>query len=321
MVVEAEQIRSRWWCSGCGFGSQHEYCRRGDYYAGERNRGGYPCRWCLSGTGKCHNCRRVANLRRAPKRITESKTHSTLGDTDTFVGLKHHATGIPELDRVLNGGPVDGKVIMVAGTRGSGKTRLFLMVADLFANAKRPVLFCSGEDAIDHVKTFAQELRIKNDHIALNCNAEILDIDEILREAKEKRVKLLVIDSLQTLYAQDSGGDIGKNAMIEVVINRLTAWAKKSGIPVILLCQLNGQGDYAGGEKAQHLVDALLRIDQTPIEDLGAEGKLLRKLWLDGKSRIGPASTVAWMVMDEDDGGRLRSPSPHIALKLARLSV
>ncbi len=231
----------------------------------------------------------------------------------------YHPTGIVELDRVLNGGLLYGKVVFLGGLHGGGKSRLLLQLAGSFAKGDRKVFWISGEDGRDDLVQFALQLGVENEHVILEGNPEGIDLDYVLDEARKLRAKLIILDSLQVIALAGTGGDVGKTEMVEAVCQRLTAWAKEHRVSVILIGQLNNSGEYAGGAKVRHLVDLLLRLDPMPVDDVG-EGRNTRRLWIDGKSRQGSSNNSAWLVMRDEDG-RMVSPSSSLALKLARLSA
>ena len=54
-------------------------------------------------------------------------------------------TGIPELDRVLGGGIVEGGLMLIGGDPGIGKSTLLLQVCANLAEAGKRVLYISGE--------------------------------------------------------------------------------------------------------------------------------------------------------------------------------
>src|SRR4030042_2662754 len=68
------------------------------------------------------------------------------------------STKISELDRVLGGGLVSGKVVLIAGEPGIGKSTLLLQLADKVGN----FLYISGEESTTQIKIRADRLGIKN---------------------------------------------------------------------------------------------------------------------------------------------------------------
>ena len=109
-------------------------------------------------------------------------------------------TGVEELDRVLGGGIVKGSLILLGGEPGIGKSTLILQICDKLASDEK-VLYVSGEESAEQVKLRADRLNIKNDNIMFLGET---DIDAIEAEVIEMKPKLVVIDSIQTMYSNES---------------------------------------------------------------------------------------------------------------------
>lgn len=119
------------------------------------------------------------------------------------------ATGIPQLDQILGGGIVQGSILLVAGTPGSGKTVLAAQTASAAADRGERVLFITAfsephNKLIANLRTlsfFRQEYigeRIK----LLNLQHPLLTglneaADTLVREVREHKAQLLVLDGLQ----------------------------------------------------------------------------------------------------------------------------
>ena len=71
------------------------------------------------------------------------------------------STGIEEFDRVLGGGVVPGSLVLLGGEPGIGKSTLLLQAAAHFAAATGPVLYCSGEESEQQVKSRGDRLVIR----------------------------------------------------------------------------------------------------------------------------------------------------------------
>src|SRR5262249_53684383 len=118
--------------------------------------------------------------------------------------------GQSELDRVLGGGIVQGSVTLLGGDPGIGKSTLLLQVASHVAGAQR-VLYASGEESEVQVGARAQRLGVSG-----TGSLEVVtenDLDAILALAAERKVALLVVDSIQTVSLASvttSAGAVGQ---------------------------------------------------------------------------------------------------------------
>jgi DNA repair protein RadA/Sms len=269
--------------------------------------------------GACPECRRWYACKMY-KKATESRMRLNLGDTSKVKAMKYFSTGLPELDRVLGGGLVLGNTVLLAGSRGTGKSTVLLQAANGFASPKRRVYFASGEDGRDNVVNYAQRLGITNPNIDVYGDPRGLDIEEIVSEAQASQARLLIIDSLQVCAMSDVKADVGQVAQLDACTNYITSFAKQKKVAVIVIGHLTKAHEIAGSEKVQHLVDVLLRFDKDPVVDdegqLIEGGEMVRKFWIEGKSRQGPETETGLMEMTPTG---LKPLSERLQRKMSRL--
>ena len=108
-------------------------------------------------------------------------------------------TGIGELNRVLGGGLVNGSLVLLGGEPGIGKSTLILELCDKITGTGK-VLYVSGEESAEQVKLRADRLGIKNNNIMFLGET---DIDIIQEAILNTNPKLVIIDSIQTMYSED----------------------------------------------------------------------------------------------------------------------
>ena len=123
--------------------------------------------------GKCPACNSWNSF--FEQKVVESKNSSLkLEDKKKNVPQKLNSyeaketfrtsTGFGELDRVLGGGLVKGSLILLGGEPGIGKSTLILQICDK-VNGEGKVLYVSGEESAEQIKSRADRLNIKNDDI------------------------------------------------------------------------------------------------------------------------------------------------------------
>lgn len=71
------------------------------------------------------------------------------------------STGMPELDRVLGGGVVEGSLVLVGGAPGIGKSTLLLQLCGSCARARK-VLYVTGEESGRQLKMRADRLGVSS---------------------------------------------------------------------------------------------------------------------------------------------------------------
>jgi DNA repair protein RadA/Sms len=163
-------------------------------------------------------------------------------------------TGIGELDRALGGGLVPGMVVLLAGDPGIGKSTLLLAALDRLAGS-RPVLYVSGEESLQQIRLRGERLGTLSPalHLASETDAEIA-----LDHARKLGPRVLAVDSIQTMAMRALDSAAGSVTQVREVGHRLAAYAKESGVPVVIVGHVTKEGSIAGPRVLEHLVDTVL---------------------------------------------------------------
>ncbi|MCR5072477.1 MAG: AAA family ATPase, partial [Clostridiales bacterium] len=143
------------------------------------------------------------------------------------VSARHTArisTGMSELDRVTGGGLLSGMVALLCGDPGIGKSTLLMQAADSMA-ANSTVLYVSGEESSAQLKLRADRLKVTGD-ILLLCETSL---ERILDQAKATKCDILIVDSIQTLYSEESESSLGSVSQVRLCTAELTRYAKENG--------------------------------------------------------------------------------------------
>jgi DNA repair protein RadA/Sms len=206
--------------------------------------------------------------------------------------------GIAEFDRVLGGGLVPGAAILVGGEPGIGKSTLLLQIADAIAGDAASVLYATAEESVHQVQMRARRLGITSPGVKL---ASVSDVDEIIATAVEIEPTALVVDSIQTVSSAEIGGSVGGTSQVRESAARLIAFAKSSGVPLILVGHVTKDGSLAGPRTLEHMVDVVLYLEGDP--DLGL--RLLRGV----KNRYGSINEVGVFEMTSEGVAQVVDPS------------
>jgi DNA repair protein RadA/Sms len=147
--------------------------------------------------------------------------------------VRHHdPVGLNEVDRVLGGGIVPGAVALVGGEPGVGKSTLLLQMAGSFAAQGRTVLVASAEESVDQVGLRAKRIGLDPEGVSLVGEA---DIDLVLAATRALSPDLVIIDSIQTVFASDLGSTAGTVAQVRECAARVIAHAKACSTAAILV--------------------------------------------------------------------------------------
>ena len=164
-------------------------------------------------------------------------------------------TGVGEFDRVLGGGVVSGSVVLIGGDPGIGKSTLLLQALNMMAAPEQKVLYVSGEESARQIKIRAERLNTLSPHVyimAENC------LETILPEAIALTPKVLVIDSIQTVYSGELQSAPGSVAQVRETSARLIVLSKNREITTFLIGHVTKDGAIAGPRVLEHMVDTVL---------------------------------------------------------------
>jgi DNA repair protein RadA/Sms len=218
-------------------------------------------------------------------------------DSSLTVGPPRLATGQEELNRVFGGGIVPGSVTLLGGDPGIGKSTLLLQVA-AYAAASFGVLYASGEESVAQVGLRAQRLGLTA--AALNCVSES-DLHAIVALAGERKVALLVVDSIQTVQSPSVAGSAGGVAQLRECTAELVRFAKSTSTAVMIIGHVTKEGMIAGPRLLEHLVDTVLYFES----EAGSRYRIVRAT----KNRFGAVNELGFFAMTEGGLREIRNPS------------
>jgi DNA repair protein RadA/Sms len=211
---------------------------------------------------------------------------------------RHRPTGIDELDRVFGGGVVPGSVTLLAGDPGVGKSTLLLKVAHRWAQTGRRALYISGEESAGQIRLRADRIGCSGDDVYL---AAVSDLHTVLEHIDTVRPDLVIVDSVQTMSTTDAEGVAGGVTQVRAVTAALTAVAKSSGTPLILVGHVTKDGAIAGPRSLEHLVDVVLHFEG----DRNGTLRMVRGI----KNRFGAADEVGCFQMHDNGIEAVADPS------------
>ena len=206
--------------------------------------------------------------------------------------------GVAELDRVLGGGLVQASALLVGGDPGIGKSTLLLQAAARFARNGLKVIYISGEEATAQVRMRAQRLGLIDSPLMLAAETNLRDI---LTTLDEEKPDLVIIDSIQTMWADHIEAAPGSVSQVRSSAHELTSYAKRKGVSVIMVGHVTKDGQIAGPRIVEHMVDTVLYFEG----ERNHQFRLLRAV----KNRFGPADEIGVFEMTSKGLVEVKNPS------------
>jgi DNA repair protein RadA/Sms len=206
-------------------------------------------------------------------------------------------SGIGELDRVLGGGLVTGSVVLIGGDPGIGKSTLLLQASASLAR-NLPVLYVSGEESPQQIGLRAHRLGLVGNGIRLLAET---NVEAILAGVAQERPRVMVVDSIQTLYTDSLQSAPGSVSQVRESAAQLVRFAKQHDTVVFLVGHVTKDGTLAGPRVLEHMVDTVLYFEGEP----GGAFRLIRSI----KNRFGAVHELGVFAMGDRGLREVKNPS------------
>ena len=220
------------------------------------------------------------------------KLNEVVGKSDVRV-----STGFEELDRVLGGGLVNGSLVLLGGEPGIGKSTLILQICDK-VKGEGKVLYVSGEESAEQIKIRADRLGINNQDLMFLGET---DMDVIQTAILEMNPKLVIIDSIQTMYSDEITSAPGTVSQVREITARVMKLCKTNGITTIIIGHVTKEGNIAGPRVLEHMVDTVLYLEGERYFSY----RILRGV----KNRFGSTNEVGMFEMANEGMVEISNPS------------
>ncbi len=127
------------------------------------------------------------------------------------------------------------------------------------------------------------------------------NLRDILTTLDQERPQLAIIDSIQTMWADNVESAPGSVSQVRAASHELTAFAKRTGTSVILVGHVTKDGQIAGPRVVEHMVDTVLYFEG----ERGHQFRILRSV----KNRFGPADEIGVFEMTGQGLAEVTNPS------------
>lgn len=221
-------------------------------------------------------------------------THMT---TITLAEETRIPSGLPELDRVLGGGLVNGSAVLIGGDPGIGKSTLLLQtVCHLSQQLK--VLYVTGEESLQQVTLRARRLGLPENNLLLLADTQI---ERILKLAQKEKPRVLVVDSIQTMHTELLQSAPGAVGQVRESAAQLVKFAKQTNTALFLVGHVTKEGTLAGPRVLEHMVDTVLYFEG----EQDSRHRVIRAV----KNRFGAVNELGIFAMTDKGLREISNPS------------
>jgi DNA repair protein RadA/Sms len=172
-------------------------------------------------------------------------------------------------------------------------------VAALAKRQPGPVVYISGEEAVEQVRMRAARLGLSDAPVRLAAATEVGDIVAALDDGEAPA--LLVVDSIQTMFLETLDSAPGTVTQVRTSAQALIRLAKARGIALVLVGHVTKEGLIAGPRVLEHMVDTVLYFEG----ERGHHFRILRAV----KNRFGPTDEIGVFEMTDAGLKEVANPS------------
>jgi DNA repair protein RadA/Sms len=208
-----------------------------------------------------------------------------------------YSSGMDELNRVLGGGLVPGSVVLIGGDPGIGKSTLLLQSLSYLAT-RHNTLYITGEESLQQVRLRAERLCLNQEGINLLTETRI---EAILQLANQIAPKIIVLDSIQTMYTELLQSSPGSVSQVRESTALLVRYAKQTNTILFLVGHVTKEGAIAGPRVLEHMVDTVLYFEGDP----DSKYRIIRAV----KNRFGAVNEMGIFAMTDKGLRAVNNPS------------
>lgn len=266
----------------------------------------YICSACLykpvKWVGRCPNCNTWGTIEeevsmkdlvvddkfsKEVKRITDIKLNTEF----------RYTTNFSEFDRVLGGGLTKSEVVLITGEPGIGKSTFLLSLLNEYSK-DNVALYISGEESQKQIKQRAVRINVDSNNLSVLSDTRL---EYIIDSIKKTKAKIVVIDSIQTLYSENINSIPSSVSQIRECALKLIELAKENEISLFIVGHVTKDGKLAGPKLLEHMVDCVISFE-------GSENNTYR-IVRTTKNRYGSTNEISIFEIKEQSVEEVKNPS------------
>lgn len=159
-------------------------------------------------------------------------------------------------------------------------------------------MYVSGEESAEQIKMRADRLNINNEDILFLGET---DIDIVNQAIIDINPKLVIIDSIQTMYSEEITAAAGSVSQVREITSQVMRVCKLRAITTIIIGHVTKEGNIAGPRVLEHMVDTVLYLEGERYFSY----RILRGV----KNRFGSTNEIGMFEMREEGMCEITNPS------------
>jgi DNA repair protein RadA/Sms len=188
-------------------------------------------------------------------------------------------------------------MVLIGGDPGIGKSTILLQTL-VYLSKSVSVLYVTGEESLQQVAMRANRLQLDAPNLPLMAETHV---ETILAKANQEKPKVIVIDSIQTIFTDSVQSAPGSVSQVREATQQLVKYAKSTGTAIFLVGHVTKEGALAGPRVLEHMVDTVLYFEA----ETDSRFRLIRAI----KNRFGAVNELGLFAMTEVGLKEVQNPS------------
>ena len=159
-------------------------------------------------------------------------------------------------------------------------------------------MYVTGEESDQQVALRAKRLELNTESVQLLAE---IQLEAIQRAVAEVSPKVVVIDSIQTMFSSELTAAPGSVSQVRECAAQLTRLAKQNDIALVMIGHVTKDGSLAGPRVLEHIVDTVLYFEG----DSHSSHRLIRAF----KNRFGAVNELGVFAMTDKGLRGINNPS------------
>ncbi len=172
-----------------------------------------------------------------------------------------------ELQRVFGKGIKKGGMYLLGGAPGIGKSTLILQILQDVMKNELKIGYFTGEEQESQV--FARWKRINTapkqdieNNVPINFPIfHATHLEDIISTIEQNKFDLVIIDSIQTIYASKIESASGSASQVKYCAEKLSEFGKQQDCCLFVIGHVTKDGEIAGPKYLEHIVDVVLYLE------------------------------------------------------------